>query len=402
MKKNVFLVLGLLVLGITKAQDTIPFLDSCFAYPRPMSLYHLNAELPLDTFRNSRYSTYNSLGGDGINVWSYKYKTHSANTNFYGIVVTTDHIDLFKGVKGVLFTYNESTGYTYLDSIYSGRSFYKKRMFFDYNSSYNNSDIGCIVPCNIFLFDSVISIKDSVYYLRIENTNPVYSIYNIVYTNSISFASINNYMFYGNFGMMFPILQLPCPAPRTPNIGQNMSGRVDFLWRAGDTALYQLAFYSYPDSSLVFETDALSDTTFTLCDSIVPASMVDGSYMVRLRKACDYTASAFDTIVWSDWSEPRQFNYMHSTEGIAEMDEGAAFSLSPNPARGMVTVEVVSEFALQERATVLVVDMEGHMVKSAAVQSRSHDLDVSTLVPGVYLVRLGTPQGTAARKLVVE
>ena len=142
-----------------------------------------------------------------------------------------------------------------------------------------------------------------------------------------------------------------------------MSGRVDFLWRAGDTALYQLAFYSYPDSSLVFETDALSDTTFTLCDSIVPASMVDGSYMVRLRKACDYTASAFDTIVWSDWGEPRQFLYMHSTAGIDATDgQTPVFLLSPNPAKGTVTVEMGETQRDASLQTIQVVDMEGRVV----------------------------------------
>ena len=141
-------------------------------------------------------------------------------------------------------------------------------------------------------------------------------------------------------------------------MGTNYSGRVEFHWNpGGDTALYQLSFYSADDGRLMFETDTLTDTNFVLVESMVPADMVNGRYEVRARKACDYLDSPYHTLVWSEWSEPRAFNYMHRVEGIGEVDAMADFRLSPNPARGTVTVET-TEGAEQ----VEIVDMEGRVV----------------------------------------
>ena len=189
-------------------------------------------------------------------------------------------------------------------------------------------------------------------------------------------------------------------------MGFNMSGRVDFRWKAGDTALYQLAFYTYPDDNLFFVTDTLVDTTFRLVDSIAPANMVDGRYHVRLRKACSYAGSPYGDVVWSDWGEPRQFLYMHSTAGIDATDgQSPVFLLSPNPAKGTVTVEMDETQRDASLQTIQVVDMEGRVVltqpwEGAAAQPLT--LDISGLAAGVYLVRLNTPLGTTTRKLVVE
>ena len=205
----------------------------------------------------------------------------------------------------------------------------------------------------------------------------------------------------GVWGIVFPILKLPCPALRKVNVGTNFSGRVEFHWNpGGDTMLYQLAFHSADDGRLMFETDTLTDTTFTLVDSIAPAEMVNGRYEVRVRKACDYTGAPIaNPLVWSDWSEPRTFNYMHRVEGIEDIESfGPQFTLSPNPAKGTVTVEGAAEVERVE-----IVDMEGRVVIGERPLAGSPStVDISHLTPGVYLVRLSRPTGSATRKLVVE
>ena len=198
--------------------------------------------------------------------------------------------------------------------------------------------------------------------------------------------------------MMFPILKLPCPKPSKPGMGANFAGRVPFHWHPGDTALYQLEFQRYEDDSVVFVTDTLSDTSFVLTDSLAPDAMVNGRYNVRLRKACDYMESPYHTVVWSDWSEPRQFVYTHRPVGIEAVETAVDFMMKPNPAKGTVTVETGES----GHATIEVVDMEGRV---ALTQLLNHSatqpltLDISALAPGVYLVRLSTPEGTAVRKL---
>lgn len=104
--------------------------------------------------------------------------------------------------------------------------------------------------------------------------------------------------------------------------------------------------------------------------------------------------------MWSEWSEPRAFIYMHRIEGIGEVEEAVQFTLSPNPASGTVTVET-TEGAEQ----VEIVDVEGRVVHTQSLgypATQSLTLDISALPKDVYLVRLSTSQGVATRKLVVE
>ena len=406
MKRIVLLLFGLSLLGSPKAQDTIPFLDPSLGHQLVQEIFPPNTLYPLDTLLN-----YYPLGINSLN-YTREYHFGMINrykipngTNIYGVAITADSCVIANELIGSIFTYSDTGGFVYYDSIYTNGNSYRKKMFYEIDTS-------GVVPCYIFLFEDRVSINintnDTTFYTKLDATN-----YNgdscyihLVGIEHNGYSSLPNEIAFASFptpslagGGIYPVYQLPCPAPRV-RMGNNYSGRVEFHWNpGGDTALYQLSFYSADDGRLMFETDTLTDTNFVLVDSMVPADMVNGRYEVRARKACDYLDSPYHTLVWSEWSEPRAFNYMHRVEGIGEVDAMADFRLSPNPARGTVTVEIDQERL--QGAFLQIVNLEGHIVAESIVKGPMFDLDISALPAGVYLVRVGTTDGTATRKLVI-
>lgn len=415
MKRIVLLLFGLSLLGSPKAQDTIPFLDPSLGHQLVQETLPPYTLYPLDTLLNYYpllfLSNYFNLQRFEYYIYN-RYKIPDG-TNVYGFAITADSCSIAEAT-GSLFTYSDNGGFVYYDSIYTNGNSYRKKMFYEI-------DTFGVVPCYIFLFEDRVSINintnDTTFYVKLDALNRIGDGCSIYFVgrdeigdsyplpNELSFASFDSIDGFlgpttcGAGGGIYPVYQLPCPAPRV-RMGNNYSGRVEFHWNpGGDTALYQLSFYSADDGRLMFETDTLTDTNFVLVDSMVPADMVNGRYEVRARKACDYLESPYHTLVWSEWSEPRAFNYMHRVEGIGEVDAMADFRLSPNPARGTVTVEIDQERL--QGAFLQIVNLEGHIVAESIVKGPMFDLDISALPTGVYLVRVGTTDGTATRKLVI-
>ena len=396
--------------GPLKAQDTIPFLDPSLGHQLFQQVLPPHTLFPTDTVLYYQLRVW-VPAGKYITLHN-RYKV-SYGATVCGIAITADSCFLAQEVKGSLLSYNDNDGFVYYDSINTESSIYRKKMYYDYNSVNDYYVSSGIVPCYIFPFDKV-TLCDTTLYTKIEVENNYYGNYyngcdiycvkledtSHIGDGNLGFATLPG-SGSGDGGCIFPVFQLPCPALRKVNVGTNFSGRVEFHWNpGGDTMLYQLAFHSADDGRLMFETDTLTDTTFTLVDSIAPAEMVNGRYEVRVRKACDYTGAPIaNPLVWSDWSEPRTFNYMHRVEGIEDIDGfGPQFTLSPNPAKGTVTVEGAAGVERVE-----IVDMEGRVVIGERPLAGSPStVDISHLAPGVYLVRLSSELGTATRKLVVE
>ena len=113
-------------------------------------------------------------------------------------------------------------------------------------------------------------------------------------------------------------------------------------------------------------------------------------YDVYVRAHCDR-----DTSGWSSWSDTLHVHL--ATYGIDNVGD-EILSLSPNPARGTATVRCEAgvqsvEVVSATGATVLSLDGGG---------AQACVLDLAGLAKGVYVVRIATPQGTAAQKLAVE
>lgn len=70
----------------------------------------------------------------------------------------------------------------------------------------------------------------------------------------------------------------------------------------------------------------------------------------------------------------------------AYLEEGPAFSVSPNPVSGdILTVDMTDD--LRGRASVSILDIEGSVLTPAEVLTKD-ELDISNLQPGVYMVRV--------------
>ena len=128
----------------------------------------------------------------------------------------------------------------------------------------------------------------------------------------------------------------------------------------------------------------------------------DSAYHVYVRGYCETGIWSG----WSDWSTPCLIDSIPTpptpptppdSVGIATI-ETADFTLSPNPARGIVTLKCSENL----RGNVEIIDMQGKVWCRKALSSDKTELNVSALPAGTYLVRLTTTKGTATKKLSIE
>jgi hypothetical protein len=202
------------------------------------------------------------------------------------------------------------------------------------------------------------------------------------------------YPFYGSIGWggLFPIVELRCTPTRLLSLRPG-DGTVEVSWRRKDfPEFYQVSLApadSLPETGMLVST---TDSTY-LFDSLQTGT----EYSVWVRKACRYTTGGYDTLVYSEWSSPLTF----STLGIGEVGAEVAFSVSPNPAHGVVQVTFGEPPA--EDAVMTLVDLGGREVRRTAVPagSRTAAFDTGDCPAGAYLLKLVTPQGVATRRLVV-
>ncbi|WP_345056524.1 T9SS type A sorting domain-containing protein [Hymenobacter glaciei] len=84
---------------------------------------------------------------------------------------------------------------------------------------------------------------------------------------------------------------------------------------------------------------------------------------------------------------------------------GAAFTLSPNPARTSTTVQLPA-LPSATTVTLTVLDVLGRAVRSATVAlppaGLRHELSLTGLAPSLYVIKVQAGAATAARRLVVE
>ena len=115
---------------------------------------------------------------------------------------------------------------------------------------------------------------------------------------------------------------------------------------------------------------------------------------------------------WSDGStdNPRTFTLVFDTSftaifeirvGIDDAEASPAFSLTPNPARDIVTV-TLSGSCNAARATLTLRDALGKELRRITPSADKTDIPLSGLPAGTYLLTLSTPQGSSTQKLIVE
>ena len=126
-------------------------------------------------------------------------------------------------------------------------------------------------------------------------------------------------------------------------------------------------------------------------------------YVARCRRRCHHACAVHDTIVWSEWSDTVEFwtgSRRPGSEGI-EMPIGEKyFVLSPNPARGRVTM-TLGEGAVAP-GVVRLCDEQGRELLRRRMEGHELVLPTGGLPAGLYFVTLETPAGSSTQKLVLE
>ena len=97
-----------------------------------------------------------------------------------------------------------------------------------------------------------------------------------------------------------------------------------------------------------------------------------------------------------------QSDYLDRSLGIGEVADGCAMRLFPNPAHGVVTVELAATQAASA-CQIDILDLAGRRLLSQSVGgATTHTLGIGHLSAGIYLLRVTTPEGIATRQLLVR
>ena len=110
------------------------------------------------------------------------------------------------------------------------------------------------------------------------------------------------------------------------------------------------------------------------------------------------TSATRQHVVTNDTAFTAVFSPLQSIGSVGDVP---VLTLTPNPARGSVSVGIDAE-AAASGAVLAVVDASGREVLRQPLKTSDTQLDLSGLPAGLYFVTLATDKGSTARKLVVE
>ena len=423
--KKVFLIISVFLINSVQAQtDTV-------AYPDPWYLFQPLSEAPAV----SRGSFYPDVA-----LWHRLQSFYSGTpVNIYGVACVIDTIHSDKGNPDstylpMLYRYEgagiHETGFPIrFFSVVDSTSFlgYTKQCKFKYVYSSiggDNQSGERVYNCFEFYFnrphrsDTICSVngyQDSVYVGRYADGNLIdghsymaWELKMITMTELPYYAGVGinrqgeQIIIYryalNEWGPFFPIVRLRCVQPEL-RLGRNWYDTTVVSWRTVEAPDgYELSLGDYgsdPDDGTIV---ALPDS----CHSYAfPRLLSNHHYSVWVRKGCAYPN--FDTVAWSPWSNPVSFfgptvpPNPGDTTAIDKVPTPQAFTLSPNPAGGTVTVS--ADFALQR---VDLYNTAGALVLSLPASGNQMDISLEGLLPGTYVVAVATAAGTATRKLTVE
>lgn len=152
----------------------------------------------------------------------------------------------------------------------------------------------------------------------------------------------------------------------------------------GTAANYSAVQWTTSGSGSFSAANALAGTyTFSAADKT--AGSVTLTLTVTPQAPCTATVADFRVVT------------IEGPTGMAENNRGLALSVSPNPARGQVTVRVNTAAG----ADVTVSDLTGRTVLTGFA-SPVQQFDLTALSKGIYIVRVQSGTESTARKLVVE
>ncbi|MBR4229920.1 MAG: T9SS type A sorting domain-containing protein [Bacteroidales bacterium] len=193
------------------------------------------------------------------------------------------------------------------------------------------------------------------------------------------------------FQLIFPIIELDtfCVTPDEPQVAYRDSLTLRVEWVDTNNLYWEVSRTAPggdPETGLIIPTtNPYIEYTDINDDSV---------YHVYVRGYCETGIFAG----WSDWSTPCLIDSVPAPPVGITTIETADFSLSPNPAKGMVTLKCAE--VMQGR--VEIIDIQGKSWCKKALAGRRTELDVSVLPVGSYLVYIITEKGTLTKKLTIE
>ena len=200
------------------------------------------------------------------------------------------------------------------------------------------------------------------------------------------------------WGGIFPIVGFRCSPLHGFEKSLQGKGYARLRWRR-----YEEEGISY--DLRVQRTDGTDwDTLITTTDTavLVEGLALGASYTSQVRKNCRYVTVNYDTTVHSDWSKAVNFTIdTYDWDGIDEVP-ALNFTLGPNPARDVTTVTLLERQAEGGRGEVADVHGRTWLSHPVAPEADRLTLDLAQLPAGAYLVKLVTPRGLSARRLVVR
>ncbi|MCR5444253.1 MAG: T9SS type A sorting domain-containing protein [Bacteroidales bacterium] len=187
---------------------------------------------------------------------------------------------------------------------------------------------------------------------------------------------------YRSFPYMFPIIEPRCEAVEEVRVEWDSAGCLVATW---DSLPYQeqwvVALNAGGGATLL---DTVDSCRWHYCE--LPAG---AQYELAVRSRCTNLKS----YSWSPWHRPIDINV-----GISQAAAEASFRVSPNPTEGRVKVMPGEGFA---GGRLEVLSVEGRRLEVHNLTAGT-TLDLGGYAPGVYLLRLTTPLGTASRKVIVQ
>ena len=192
------------------------------------------------------------------------------------------------------------------------------------------------------------------------------------------------------YPLLFPIIRLDgdtCPEVREVRYTRVGNSAAIAQWDAGTNHRdWQLCY-----GPQGFDPEGADVINTTVPQRALTGLTATGRYDVYVKARCRFARDE-----WTPWAGP--FSFSMSEIGIEDGPATVEFSVTPNPAHGNATVRCAA--GLQ---TVELLGVKGDVLqRREEAGSEACVLDLAGLAKGIYVVRIATPLGTAAQKLVVE